>query len=104
MQTDYRVGFNDVLGITVWRHPELTLGGGAQTTTPDASALQGMGMVGGTQTSPGAFSTNGPGDVDAQGQRVAANGTIFFPSLGRVRVEGMSTVQISEMLWRQAEG
>jgi polysaccharide export outer membrane protein len=97
-QTDYRVGFNDVLGVTVWRHPELTLGGGSQAASSDAGALQGMGVIGGTQASPGAFATNGPGDLDAQGQRVAADGTIFFPSLGRVHVGSMSTVQISKML------
>lgn len=98
VQTDYRVGFNDVLGITVWRHPELTLGGDQQTMSSDASALQGMGVLGSSQASAGAFATNGPGDLDAQGQRVTADGTIFFPSLGRVRVKGMSTVQISQLL------
>jgi polysaccharide export outer membrane protein len=100
-QTDYHVGFNDVLGVTVWRHPELTLGGGGQATSTDSSALQGMGVLGSTQASQSAFSTNGPGDLDAQGQRVAADGTIFFPSLGRVRVGGMSTVEISKMLYNK---
>ncbi|QQC67292.1 polysaccharide biosynthesis/export family protein [Paraburkholderia ginsengisoli] len=100
-QTDYHVGFNDVLGITVWRHPELTLGGGGQSTTTDSSALQGMGVLGSAQTSQSAFATNGAGDLDAQGQRVAADGTIFFPSLGRVRVEGMSTVEISKSLYNK---
>ncbi|MCC8396816.1 polysaccharide biosynthesis/export family protein [Paraburkholderia sp. MMS20-SJTR3] len=98
-QTDYHVGFNDVLGITVWRHPELTLGGGGQSSSTDSSALQGMSVVGSAQTSQSAFATNGPGDLDAQGQRVAADGTIFFPSLGRVRVDGMSTVEISKLLY-----
>ena len=98
VQRDYRVGFNDVIGITVWRHPELTLGGGEQTPSPDASTLQGMGVLGGSQQQGGAFATNGPGDVDAQGQRVAADGTIFFPTLGRVHVGGMSTLQISAFL------
>lgn len=104
LQTDYHVGFNDVLGITVWRHPELMLGGAGQTTSSDTSALQGMGVLGSTQASASAFATNGPGDLDAQGQRVAADGTIFFPSLGRVRVEGMSTVEISKMLRNKLKG
>jgi polysaccharide export outer membrane protein len=98
VQTDYRVGFNDVLGITVWRHPELSLGGNSQAMSADVGALQGMGMLGSSQTPAGAFATNGSGDVDAQGQRVTADGTIIFPSLGRVRVEGLSTVQISQRL------
>jgi polysaccharide export outer membrane protein len=101
VQSDYRVGFNDVLGITVWRHPELTLGGGEAVSSPDASTLQGMGVLGGSQQQGGAFATNGPGDLDAQGQRVAADGTIFLPSLGRVRVGGMSTVQISALLFNK---
>ena len=98
VQGDYRVGFNDVIGVTVWQHPELTLGGGEQTSSPDASTLQGMGVLGGSQQQGGAFATNGPGDLDAQGQRVAADGTIFFPTLGRVHVGGMGTVQISALL------
>jgi polysaccharide biosynthesis/export protein len=99
--TDYKVGINDVLGITVWGHPELTQGGASATAPlPDASTLQGMGSLGGGQTpQTSAFSTNGPGEVDAQGQRVAADGTIYFPTLGRVHVGGLSTVQISRLLY-----
>ncbi|MFM0592501.1 MULTISPECIES: polysaccharide biosynthesis/export family protein [Paraburkholderia] len=98
VQSDYRVGFNDLIGVTVWRHPELALGGGEQTPSPDASAMQGIGVLGGSQQQGGAFAANGAGDVDAQGQRVAADGTIFFPTVGRVRVGGMSTVQIAALL------
>ncbi|WP_373566404.1 MULTISPECIES: polysaccharide biosynthesis/export family protein [Mycetohabitans] len=104
--SDYRVGVNDVLGITVWGHPELTQGGNAATAPlPDTGTLQGMGSLGAGQQQPqSAFSTNGPGELDAQGQRVAADGTIFFPSLGRVRVLGQSTVQISRLLYERLKG
>ncbi|AJX36297.1 polysaccharide biosynthesis/export protein [Burkholderia pseudomallei] len=106
---DYRVGPDDVLGIVVWDHPELTRGGGNGTgadTSPlaDIGTLQASGGLGGVlpqQVS--AFGTNGQGEVDSPGQRVAANGTIFFPTLGRVRVEGMSPVQIAALLARRLD-
>jgi polysaccharide biosynthesis/export protein len=102
--SDYRVGADDVLGITVWGHPELTRGGGAADAAPlgDPGTLQATGSLGGVlpqQTS--AFGANGQGELDAQGQRVAADGTIFFPTLGRVRVEGMSPVQIAGLLTKR---
>ncbi|WP_323122779.1 polysaccharide biosynthesis/export family protein [Burkholderia alba] len=104
--SDYRVGADDVLGITVWGHPELTRGGSVDTSPiGDASTLQGTGSLGGVlQQQTSAFGTNGQGELDAQGQRVAADGTIFFPTLGRVRVEGLSPVQISALLTGRLKG
>lgn len=104
--SDYRVGLNDVLGITVWGHPELAQGGSTGASpTPDSGALQGMGSsLGSNAAAVSAFATNGPGELDAQGQRVAADGTIFFPSLGRVPVEGLSTVQIAQQLHDKLKG
>lgn len=102
--TDYHVGADDVLGVTVWGHPELTGGGSNVDTTPftDTGTLQSAGSLGGMlNQQASAFGTNGQGELDAQGQRVAADGTIFFPTLGRVHVAGMSPVQIAALLTRR---
>jgi len=102
--TDYRVGINDVLGITIYGHPELTGGGGAGAAPlPEAGTLQGQGGIGGGAP-PSAFSTGGAGEVDTQGQRVAADGTIFFPTLGRVHVAGKSPLEISRLLYDRLKG
>ena len=97
-KTDYRVGFNDLLGINVWRHPELSFGGAQQTAAGDTDASQFTGLIGSVQVPASPLATNGSGNSDASGQRVAADGTIFFPSLGRVHVGGMSTIDIAHML------
>lgn len=79
---DYRVGPGDVLGITVWGHPELTVNGAAPL--PEL---------------PGPNPFSGPGaQVDPDGERVAADGTIYFPTAGRVSVAGKTTVQIGTLL------
>ena len=81
----YRVGVGDIVGVTIWNHPELIAGGGASgAAQPDASS---------------AVSANSGGEeVASSGQRVANDGTIFFPTLGRVRVAGKTTAEIGAML------
>lgn len=104
---DYRVGPDDVLGIYVYDHPELTRGasgtsGNDMSPLVDMGTLQASGGLGGVLPQQiSALGTNGQGEVDTSGQRVAANGTIFFPTLGRVRVDGMSTQQIAALLTRR---
>lgn len=84
--SDYRVGPGDILGITVWNHPELTVNG-----TP--------GLPAGTDAGSGAVASGAPGAaVNPDGQRVAADGTIYFPTVGRVNVAGKTTEQISSLL------
>jgi polysaccharide biosynthesis/export protein len=89
---DYRVGPGDVLGITVWGHPELTVNGAAAAPLPGGAGLD-AGAGGGVAA------PNAPGaQVDPQGERVAADGTIYFPTMGRVQVAGKTTAQISQNL------
>ncbi|WP_141755213.1 polysaccharide biosynthesis/export family protein [Burkholderia plantarii] len=88
---DYRVGRGDILGITVWGHPELTVGGVAAVPSP---LLDGA--------SPGAIGGAGGGSpgmpLTADGSRVAADGSIYFPTLGRVEVAGKTAAQIGALL------
>lgn len=60
----YLVGPQDVLHIVVWEHPELTIPAGAQRP------------------------------IEHDGSRVHNDGTIFYPYIGIVHVEGKSTEQI----------
>jgi polysaccharide biosynthesis/export protein len=88
----YRVAPQDILGVTLWDHPELT--------TPQGS---GMSMGGNTtQTVAGAlsqpYSAALPGQADPFGQTVAADGTIYFPFVGKVHVAGKTIGEIRDEL------
>jgi polysaccharide biosynthesis/export protein len=65
---EYRVGPGDVLSVIVWEHPNLT--------TP----------------------VRGAGSLAAAGRLVQADGTIFFPFVGIVKVAGLTVGQIRRRL------
>jgi polysaccharide biosynthesis/export protein len=98
---DYRIGNNDQLTIIVWDHPELT-GGGTGVALPPIP----QGAVGaptpGNSTSPqgstlAATPTMGSGETGLP-VRVARDGTIFFPRVGRIKVTGLSTQEVRDRL------
>ena len=80
----YAVGPQDVLNIIVWNHPELTL---SQAQTSALNSLTGGLMV-------SAPASQGSGFV------VNADGTIFFPYAGTLKVAGETVDEIRAQLTR----
>ncbi|AUT59545.1 polysaccharide biosynthesis/export family protein [Paraburkholderia terrae] len=91
----YHVAPQDILGITVWDHPELT--------TPNGSTLSSGGnttqSIGGALQQP--YTQALPGQADPYGQTVAPDGTIYFPFVGRIRASGRTTAQIRDELGKK---
>ncbi|MFX1733778.1 polysaccharide biosynthesis/export family protein [Paraburkholderia sp. A1RI_3L] len=88
----YHLAPQDILGVTVYDHPELstpqgsTFSTGGNTTQTVAQAL--------TQPYTNALS----GQADPYGQTVAADGTIYFPFVGRIRAAGKTVNELRDEL------
>ncbi|MFM0462209.1 polysaccharide biosynthesis/export family protein [Paraburkholderia sediminicola] len=100
---DYRLGIGDQLNIIVWDHPELTGGGTGVVPLPPPSIGNGATPTPGPTQTQGAtpiaptLTGGGEGGLTV---RVANNGTIFFPRVGRIKVLGMTAQQVQESLSR----
>ncbi|MEA3118573.1 MAG: polysaccharide biosynthesis/export protein [Paraburkholderia sp.] len=88
----YRIAPQDILGVTVWDHPELT--------TPTGGSFSAGGNT--TQSVAGAleqpYTSALPGQSDPYGQTVAPDGTIFFPYVGRMHVAGRTVSEVRDEL------
>ncbi|MBP0596188.1 polysaccharide biosynthesis/export family protein [Paraburkholderia sp. LEh10] len=88
----YHVAPQDILGITVWDHPELTTPAGAGFSSGGNTTQ----TLADTLKQP--YSAALPGQSDPYGQTVAADGTIFIPFGGRLHVAGKTVVQIRDQV------
>jgi len=88
----YRIAPQDILGVSVFDHPELS--------TPQGSTFSAGGNT--TQTIGQALTqpyTNAlPGEADPYGQTVASDGTIYFPFVGRIHAAGKTPAQLRDQL------
>ncbi len=109
-QYAYKVGINDQLTIIVWDHPELTGGGGgfgngggggAGGNTPAPLPQGNAGNSAALSPAAGGITSSVGGVEGGLVVRVANNGTIFFPRVGRIKVLGMKAEQIQDLLTRR---
>lgn len=66
--SDYRIGANDLLFITVWDHPELTAPSGPQQ------------------------------QIDANGRLVRPDGTLFYPYVGNIKATGKTIEELRHFI------
>ncbi|MGI4861999.1 MAG: polysaccharide biosynthesis/export family protein [Janthinobacterium lividum] len=88
----YHIAPQDILGVMVWDHPELS---GSTGTTLDST--MGNAASGTANAQPFSQSANGSGggtQNDPMGFTVSPEGTIFFPYAGTVRVEGATIDEV----------
>lgn len=88
----YHIEPQDILGVTVYDHPEIS--------TPQGSTFSSGGnttqTVGQALTQP--YTNALPGEADPYGQTVAKDGTIYFPFVGRVHAAGKTPGQLRDQL------
>ncbi len=105
-QYAYHIGVGDVLQIIVWDHPELTSQGGSGTPplpggAAGATIAGGAGGAAAGGGSAGGLSAGGGGGGGSIGGlevRVASDGTIFFPRVGRINVVDKTPQAVQQTL------
>jgi polysaccharide export outer membrane protein len=94
----YHIGVNDQISITVWDHPEFSSSGIAASTGGAGIPPLPAGTAGNTGAPVNASAgATGP-EAGGVTVRVANDGTIFFPRVGRVQVLGKTPQQLQATL------
>lgn len=75
----YRLGVSDVVAVTVWGHPEFSLGGGGGSSTGAAAA------GGGAGAGAGAYTISGEGEIQ-------------FPYIGSVKAQGLTELELRDRI------
>jgi len=88
----YHIEPSDILGVTVFDHPELSTPQGSTFSTGGNTTQ----TVGQALTQP--YTNALPGEADPYGQTVSSDGTIFFPFVGRIRAAGKTASQLRDQL------
>ncbi|HZZ11980.1 MAG TPA: polysaccharide biosynthesis/export family protein [Paraburkholderia sp.] len=96
-QYDYKLGIGDQLTVIVWDHPELT-GGAASAGTGAPPLPAGAGPTPGPTQTQGASPIAQFSGESGLTLRVANNGTIFFPRVGRINVLNKNAQEVQEAL------
>jgi polysaccharide export outer membrane protein len=82
----YRIGVSDVVGVTVWGHPEFAMSGG--------------GGAAGTGTAVGGSMVAGSG-AGSGSYTVSSEGLIQFPYIGTVKAQGLTETQLRDAIVAQ---
>ncbi|WP_042337397.1 polysaccharide biosynthesis/export family protein [Paraburkholderia ferrariae] len=88
----YHVAPQDILGVTVYDHPELSTPQGSTFST-GGNTTQTLG-----QTLAQPYTSALPGEADPYGQTVASDGTIYFPFVGRLMAAGKTPGQVRDQI------
>lgn len=83
----YKIQPQDVVGVTVWGHPEFSPGG---APTSDA--------VSSNANNSAITATSGSSSPGQSGFTVQSDGTIFFPYVGKIKVAGLTTDEVRAKL------
>jgi polysaccharide export outer membrane protein len=101
----YQIGVNDQISVTVWDHPEfssngiaLSTGTGGMPPLPVAPPGGDSGAAAGSAQANAAGAAASGAQVGGVTVRVANDGTIFFPRVGRVHVIGDTAQEVQEKL------
>lgn len=85
----YHVQPQDVIGVTVWGHPEFS---------PGSAPIANLSQASDNSSNNTAVTNAGAGSPGQAGFTVQADGTIYFPYVGKLHIAGLTTEEIRAKL------